>query len=100
MLYPDHRVQLPARQVLRADRGGYMLDQGGLHCGVSRESPLVECSANHRLLLLGLIIDLGGVPGTDRIGFRYWRDPGAFVQYAGNNGEIAGTLGRFLGFFT
>ncbi|SPQ25527.1 5052232a-e1db-4911-9331-b52366aa59ea [Thermothielavioides terrestris] len=33
------------------------------------------------LILLGLVINLGGVPGTERIGFRYWRDPGPFVEY-------------------
>ncbi|GAA5934760.1 hypothetical protein JCM10213_007856 [Rhodosporidiobolus nylandii] len=26
------------------------------------------------LIILGLVIDLGGAPGHDRIGFRYWRD--------------------------
>jgi len=30
------------------------------------------------LILLGLIIDLGGAPNHQRLGFRYWRDPGAF----------------------
>lgn len=50
----------------------------------------------NRLLLLGLIIDLGGVPGQERIGFRYWRDPGAFVQY----NDIPGSIGRFCSFFT
>ncbi|KAK0188538.1 general APC amino acid permease [Armillaria mellea] len=29
------------------------------------------------LLLAGLVIDLGGGPNHDRIGFRYWKDPGA-----------------------
>ncbi|KAE9387422.1 hypothetical protein BT96DRAFT_891127 [Gymnopus androsaceus JB14] len=48
------------------------------------------------LILMGLIIDLGGVPGQPRIGFQYWRNPGPFVQYLG----IEGSLGRFLGFWT
>lgn len=30
------------------------------------------------LILFGLIYDLGGVNGQERIGFRYWKDPGAF----------------------
>ncbi|WWC92104.1 uncharacterized protein L201_007058 [Kwoniella dendrophila CBS 6074] len=30
------------------------------------------------LILFGLIYDLGGISGTERIGFRYWKDPGAF----------------------
>ncbi|KAI5949583.1 hypothetical protein KGF54_005460 [Candida jiufengensis] len=47
------------------------------------------------LILLGLIIDLGGIPGdSDRIGFRYWIDPGPFAaRYA------TGSLGKFLGFW-
>ncbi|KAK2865170.1 hypothetical protein FQN49_003843 [Arthroderma sp. PD_2] len=47
------------------------------------------------LLLLGLIIDLGGGPTKDRIGFRYWNDPGAMREYFGT-----GSKGRFLGFFS
>lgn len=64
------------------------------------------------LIILGLVIDLGGLfylsqllrkltfallgaPSRDRLGFRYWKDPGAFAQYAG----IEGAKGRFLGFW-
>ncbi|KAK0715259.1 proline-specific permease [Lasiosphaeris hirsuta] len=46
------------------------------------------------LIVLGLVINLGGVPGTERIGFRYWRDPGPFVEYI-----AAGDWGKFLGFW-
>ncbi|ROW07007.1 hypothetical protein VPNG_06666 [Cytospora leucostoma] len=46
------------------------------------------------LIILGLVIDLGGVPGTPRIGFKYWRDPGPFVEYVGT-----GDWGKFLGFW-
>ncbi|KAK6198046.1 amino acid permease/ SLC12A domain-containing protein [Scheffersomyces amazonensis] len=46
------------------------------------------------LILTGLIIDLGGVPGQDRIGFRYWRDPGPFASK-----YTTGSLGEFLGFW-
>ena len=46
------------------------------------------------LVLLGLVIDLGGVPGTSRIGFRYWNDPGPFVEYIAN-----GSWGRFLAYW-
>ncbi len=28
------------------------------------------------LVVLGLVIDTGGIPGTPAVGFRYWRDPG------------------------
>jgi len=48
------------------------------------------------LILMGLIIDLGGVSGQHRLGFQYWRNPGPFVQYLG----IGGSLGQFLGFWT
>lgn len=48
------------------------------------------------LIIMGLVIDLGGVPGQERIGFRYWRDPGPFVQYL----DIPGPLGQFAGFWT
>jgi amino acid transporter len=47
------------------------------------------------LIILGIIITSGGGPDHTTIGFRYWRSPGAFVQYKG----IEGTLGRFLGFW-
>ncbi|GJJ13090.1 hypothetical protein Clacol_007340 [Clathrus columnatus] len=48
------------------------------------------------LIILGLVIDLGGAPTHDRLGFRYWHHPGAFVQFEG----IGGSKGRFLGFWT
>ncbi|OAV89580.1 hypothetical protein PTTG_08449 [Puccinia triticina 1-1 BBBD Race 1] len=47
------------------------------------------------VIILGLVLDLGAVTG-DRIGFRYWRDPGLFAQYAG----VPGASGRFLGFLS
>ncbi|KAG1885704.1 amino acid permease [Suillus subluteus] len=47
------------------------------------------------LIILGIVIDLGGGPDHDRIGFRYWKNPGPFVQYNG----IQGSKGRFLGFW-
>ena len=47
------------------------------------------------LILLGLILDLGGGPNHDRIGFRYWKNPGAFNQLNG----IPGPKGRFLAFW-
>lgn len=46
--------------------------------------------------IMALVITCGGGPNHESIGFRYWRDPGAFVQYLG----IGGSLGRFLGFWT
>jgi len=47
------------------------------------------------LIILGIVLDLGGGPNHDRIGFRYWKNPGPFVQYDG----IPGAKGRFLGWW-
>ncbi|KXT16983.1 hypothetical protein AC579_7418 [Pseudocercospora musae] len=46
------------------------------------------------LILLMLIIDLGGAPNNDRIGFRYWINPGPMNDYL-----RPGALGRFLAFW-
>ncbi|KAI1097205.1 proline-specific permease [Jackrogersella minutella] len=46
------------------------------------------------LIILGIIIAAGGIPGTPAIGFTYWRDPGPFVEYV-----ATGDWGRFLGFW-
>ncbi|KIK57558.1 hypothetical protein GYMLUDRAFT_46130 [Collybiopsis luxurians FD-317 M1] len=48
------------------------------------------------LIIMGLCIDLGGVPGQPVLGFHYWRDPGPFIQFL----SIPGALGRFCGFWT
>jgi amino acid transporter len=47
------------------------------------------------LIILGIVLDLGGGPSHDRIGFRYWKNPGAFNQLNG----IPGAKGRFLAFW-
>ena len=47
------------------------------------------------LLLLALILDLGGGPNHDRLGFRYWKHPGAMKEYLAK-----GDTGRFLGLFS
>ncbi|KIP01515.1 hypothetical protein PHLGIDRAFT_131234 [Phlebiopsis gigantea 11061_1 CR5-6] len=47
------------------------------------------------LILTGLIVDLGGGPNHERLGFRYWRNPGA-VAGAGLEPKHVG-LDRFLG---
>ena len=44
------------------------------------------------LIILGIVLDLGGGPNHDRLGFRYWKHPGPFNQF--NN--IQGSKGRFL----
>jgi amino acid transporter len=46
------------------------------------------------LMLLMLIITLGGAPSHDRIGFRYWDNPGPMNEYLED-----GSLGRFLAFW-
>ncbi|KAJ5953383.1 Amino acid/polyamine transporter I [Penicillium verhagenii] len=46
------------------------------------------------VVILGLVIDLGGIPGKSRLGFHYWKEPGPFVEYIS-----PGSLGRFLGFW-
>ncbi|EOD45441.1 putative amino acid permease protein [Neofusicoccum parvum UCRNP2] len=46
------------------------------------------------LIIAGLVVDLGGGPSHDRIGFRYWKNPGAFNEYL-----VDGVTGRFLAFW-
>ncbi|CAL3972564.1 unnamed protein product [Diplocarpon coronariae] len=47
------------------------------------------------LLIMALIVDLGGGPKHDRLGFRYWKNPGAMKEYSST-----GATGRFLGLFS
>ncbi|KAM3560346.1 hypothetical protein ARSEF4850_003693 [Beauveria asiatica] len=47
------------------------------------------------LVVLGLVIDLGGVPGTPAIYFRYWSKPGPLVEYI-----ASGHWGKFLGYWS
>ncbi|KAJ5709537.1 hypothetical protein N7493_009828 [Penicillium malachiteum] len=46
------------------------------------------------VVILGLVIDLGGIPGKPRLGFHYWKDPGPLVEYI-----ASGSWGQFLGFW-
>ncbi|KAI1382835.1 dicarboxylic amino acid permease [Hypoxylon trugodes] len=46
------------------------------------------------LIILGIVIAAGGIPGTPAIGFRYWHNPGPFVEYI-----ATGNWGKFLGFW-
>ncbi|KAI1266934.1 amino acid permease [Xylariaceae sp. FL1019] len=46
------------------------------------------------LIIGGLVLDLGGGPNHERLGFRFWYSPGAFNSYI-----KAGPAGRFLAFF-
>ncbi|KAG9311192.1 amino acid permease [Chiua virens] len=45
------------------------------------------------MIILGIVVDLGGGPNHDRIGFRYWKNPGPFTDYYG----FTGPKGHFLG---
>ena len=47
------------------------------------------------LLLLALVLDLGGGPDHHRLGFQYWRNPGAMKTYL----STTPNTGRFLGLF-
>lgn len=47
------------------------------------------------LIILGIVLDLGGGPDHDRLGFRYWKNPGPFVNFNG----ITGSKGHFLGWW-
>ncbi|KAI5372541.1 hypothetical protein J4E82_008737 [Alternaria postmessia] len=46
------------------------------------------------LILVSIVITSGGAPNGETIGFRYWNNPGAWVDYNG----ITGPTGHFLGF--
>ncbi|KAI3542266.1 amino acid permease [Colletotrichum filicis] len=46
------------------------------------------------LVFTSIIITAGGGPNHEAIGFRYWNNPGAWVDYNG----ITGSTGHFLGF--
>lgn len=47
------------------------------------------------LIILGLVIDLGGVPGTPAIYFKYWKTPGPWVEHIAK-----GNWGKFLGYWS
>ncbi|KAJ8123956.1 hypothetical protein O1611_g9474 [Lasiodiplodia mahajangana] len=47
------------------------------------------------LIILGLVIDLGGIPGTPAIGGQFWRNPGPFVEHI-----ATGHWGEFLGYWS
>ena len=49
------------------------------------------------LIIAGIVVDLGGGPRGDRIGFRYWDHPGPFNTYLVESDE---NTGRFLAFWS
>lgn len=52
------------------------------------------------LIILLMVIALGGGPTHDRLGFRYWKDPGAFKEFSVPSRDlyIEGSLGQFVAF--
>lgn len=52
------------------------------------------------LIILLWVLALGGGPTKERIGFRYWKEPGAFLIYrnSAQNVVIEDSLGRFVSF--
>lgn len=68
---------------------------------------LIKVIAIIVLIITSLVIDLGGGPRGDRLGFRYWKDPGPMAQLFWTPdpetgkplGGISGATGRFLAFF-
>ncbi|KAL9040620.1 MAG: hypothetical protein Q9180_001800, partial [Flavoplaca navasiana] len=42
------------------------------------------------LIVLEVVLFFGGGPNHDRLGFRYWQKPGAFIPFAapGNTGKL------------
>lgn len=46
------------------------------------------------LIILGIVLFFGGGPNHDRLGFRYWQNPGAFKEY-----QASGATGRFLAYW-
>ncbi|KAG7901095.1 hypothetical protein KL905_004614 [Ogataea polymorpha] len=55
---------------------------------------LLKISLIGILVLAGLVLDLGGVQGQQRLGFHYWKDPGPFAEFV-----KTGNTGRFIGFW-
>ncbi|KAK7910568.1 Dicarboxylic amino acid permease [Apiospora marii] len=48
------------------------------------------------LILTSLVITAGGAPNHEKVGFKYWSEPGAWVDFHG----ITGSTGHFLGFLS
>ncbi|KAJ9113727.1 hypothetical protein QFC20_001752 [Naganishia adeliensis] len=61
---------------------------------------LIKVVAIIGLILMGIILDAGGGPSGEAIGFRYWRNPGPFnTVYAGED-PVGGSWGHFLAFWS
>lgn len=56
---------------------------------------LIKLTMITGLILLGLVIDLGGAPNHQRLGFQYWKNPGVLAGAGLEPNHIG--LDRFLG---
>lgn len=56
---------------------------------------LIKLTLITGLILLGLVIDLGGAPNHQRLGFQYWKNPGVLAGAGLEPNHIG--LDRFLG---
>ncbi|KAI6116789.1 general APC amino acid permease [Pisolithus croceorrhizus] len=56
---------------------------------------MIKLSMITGLILVGLVIDLGGAPNHQRLGFQYWKNPGVFAGAGLEPNHIG--LDRFLG---
>ncbi|KGO42315.1 Amino acid/polyamine transporter I [Penicillium expansum] len=69
-----------------------------LHVGSFGEAEFMLSSIKIIALIVAmltcLIVSLGRSPNHQRVGFRYWSEPGAFTEYL-----ETGPVGKFLGFF-
>ncbi|CAH2354605.1 proline-specific permease [[Candida] railenensis] len=55
----------------------------------------IKLAAITGLIILGVVIFFGGGPTHDRLGFRYWKNPGAFKEHL-----TGGNTGKFLAAWT
>lgn len=52
------------------------------------------------LMLALMVMSAGGNPDHNTIGFKYWKEPGAFKEYDKNGYVISGGIGKLVAFFT
>ncbi|OAA43264.1 Amino acid/polyamine transporter I [Metarhizium rileyi] len=79
--------------------GGLLIFSNVLLISVYGELEFVLAMVKIALIIgvnvMSICITAGAGPRGESIGFRFWRTPGPFVQYAG----IPGSWGRFVGFW-
>ncbi|KAJ5983775.1 amino acid permease [Penicillium waksmanii] len=68
----------------------------GMNIMVWIRNPLLVKYYGAHHAIQGIVVTAGGGPNHETIGFKYWHDPGPFVQYL----DVPGSLGRFMGFWT